>query len=153
MRPDGDLHHLIRTMPAKGAHLAGSRLRMNSYGDSPRDDRRWGTRGTVVGYWPSAGGEKAMEKAMDIEHESDWRVVVHLSEDRKRTIAHATLGDGGPELTGHGEAHRSPYDSDVPRIGDELAAGRALMDLGQKLLRVTEDDIGTLEGRPVHLNQ
>jgi hypothetical protein len=41
----------------------------------------------------------------------------------------------------------------VPRIGDELAAGRALMDLGYKLLRVTEDDIGALEGRPVHLPQ
>lgn len=25
-RPDGDLHHLIRAMPAKGAHLAGSQL-------------------------------------------------------------------------------------------------------------------------------
>jgi hypothetical protein len=89
---------------------------------------------------------------MDI-HEGDWQVVVHLDEDRTRTTAHAVLGDGGPALTGHGEAHRSPYDSDVPRIGDELAAGRALMDLGQKLLRVTEEDIGALEGHPVHLNQ
>ena len=93
-----------------------------------------------------------MGQATDVEHENDWRVVVHLSEDRTRTVADARL-NGGPELTGHGEAHRSPYDSDVPRIGDELAAGRALMDLGQKLLRVTEDDIGALEGHPVHLQQ
>lgn len=94
-----------------------------------------------------------MVNAMDVEHENDWRVTVHLSEDRARTVADAVLGDGGPELTGHGEAHRSPYDSDVPRIGDELAAGRALMDLGYKLLRATEDDIGALEGHPVHLEQ
>lgn len=94
-----------------------------------------------------------MDMTTDLEHETDWGVVIHLSEDRTRTIAYATLGNGGPELTGHGEAHRSPYDSDVPRIGDELAAGRALMDLGQKLLRVTEDDIGALEGHPVHLSQ
>lgn len=94
-----------------------------------------------------------MDKAADSEHEADWGVVVHLAEDRTRTIAHATLERGGPELTGRGEAHRSPYDSDVPRIGDELAAGRALMDLGYKLLRATEDDIGALEGRPVHLKQ
>lgn len=94
-----------------------------------------------------------MDKATGFEHEDDWRVVVHLSEDRTRTTAVATLGPGGPELTGRGEAHRSPYDSDVPRIGDELAAGRALMDLGNKLLRMTEDDIGALEGHPVRLNQ
>ena len=97
--------------------------------------------------------DKAMDNAMDLEHDNDWGVVVHLSEDRTRTIADAALVNGGPELTGHGEAHRSPYDSDVPRIGDELAAGRALMDLGTKLLRVTEEDIGALEGHPVHLSQ
>jgi hypothetical protein len=90
---------------------------------------------------------------MDTEHANDWHVVVHLDEDRTRTTARAVLGEGGPELTGRGEAHRSPYDSDVPRIGDELAVGRALMDLGQKLLRVTEEDIGALEGHEVHLSQ
>lgn len=94
-----------------------------------------------------------MDKAADSGYGTDWEVVVHLAEDRTRTVAHATVAGGGPELTGRGEAHRSPYDSDVPRIGDELAAGRALMDLGYKLLRVTEDDIGALEGHPVHLKQ
>lgn len=90
---------------------------------------------------------------MNTEHANDWNVVVHLFEDRTRTDAHAVLGVGDRELTGHGEAHRSPYDSDVPRIGDELAAGRALLDLGRKLIQTTETDIGVLEGHPVHLSQ
>jgi len=90
---------------------------------------------------------------MDTTHMNDWNVVVHLSEGRARTVARAVVDVGDHEIVGHGEAHRSPYDSDVPRIGDELAAGRALMDLAGKLLRVTEDDIAVIEGRPVHLKR
>jgi hypothetical protein len=88
---------------------------------------------------------------MDTDHVNDWHVVIHLQEDRTHTDARAVLTDGDREFVGHGEAHRSPYDSDVPRIGDELAAGRALLDLGQKLVQVTEQDIGMLEGHPVRL--
>lgn len=91
--------------------------------------------------------------SVGLEHVNDWHVTVHLFEDRTRTGAVAELSDGGRELTGRGEAHRSPHDSDVPRIGDELAAARALMDLGQKLIRVTEQDIGVLEGHPVRLER
>lgn len=91
----------------------------------------------------------------DIEHTNDydWHVTIHLFEDRAQTGARASLSAGNRELVGHGEAHRSPYDSDVPRIGDELAAGRALLDLGRQLLRETEQDIETIEGHPVHLSE
>lgn len=91
------------------------------------------------------------ETDVNTEHDSDWNVVIHLYEDRTRTDARAVLSVGDRELTGRGEAHRSPYDSDVPRIGDELAVGRALADLGRKLIEATEEDIGVLEGHPVHL--
>lgn len=87
------------------------------------------------------------------QHLNDWNVVVHLYENRTQTDARAVLMVGGQEVTGHGEAHRNPHDSDVPRIGDELAAGRALLDLGRKLLQATETDIGTLEGHPIHLER
>lgn len=89
---------------------------------------------------------------MDIEHGDDWHVTIHLFEARTLTGARAVLTAGHREFTGRGEAHRSPHDSDVPRIGDELAAGRALHDLGRQLLQATEEDIETLDGRPVHLD-
>jgi len=89
---------------------------------------------------------------MDAEHGNDWHVTIHLSDDRSDTGASATLSHGAQKLVGHGEAHRSPYDSDIPQIGDELAAGRALMDLGRQLLRETERDIEAVEGHPVYLS-
>lgn len=90
---------------------------------------------------------------MDEEHENDWHVVVQFSERPERTVARAVLDGGGHELVGHGEAHRNPSDTDVPRIGDELAVGRALTDLARQLVRVTEEDIGTIEGHPVRLRR
>ena len=92
------------------------------------------------------GGSAAME------HTNDWHVTIHLFEDRGETGARALLTGGDRELRGHGEAHCSPYDSDVPRIGDELAVGRALMDLGRQLLRETEQDIEMIEGHAVHVS-
>lgn len=89
----------------------------------------------------------------DTEHADDWHVTIHLYENRAETGARALLSARGRELRGHGEAHRSPYDSDVPRIGDELAVGRALMDLGRQLLHETEQDIEAVEGHPVHLRK
>jgi hypothetical protein len=89
----------------------------------------------------------------DTEHSDDWHITIHLNEDRAQTGARAVLTAGDRALYGHGEAHRSPYDSDIPRIGDELAAGRALMDLGRQLLRETEQDIEMVEGHPVHLSR
>ncbi|WP_344663052.1 DUF1876 domain-containing protein [Catenulispora subtropica] len=86
-----------------------------------------------------------------MEHAEDWNVAIHLFEERGRTIARAVLTGGNAEIHGRGEAHLSPYDHDVPRIGDELAVGRALADLGKKLVRATEADIGEIEGHPVHL--
>jgi hypothetical protein len=90
---------------------------------------------------------------MDTEHANDWHITIHLFEDRTQTGARAVLTAGDRELNGHGEAHRSPYDSDVPQIGDELAVGRALMDLSRQLLRATEGDIEAVQGHPVHLRR
>ena len=75
-------------------------------------------------------------------HTLEWKVRRHLFEDDDGTTkAHLVLDTGTTELTGHGAAHCHPADADVPEIGDELAAGRALNDLARQLLQVAERDI------------
>ncbi|MFI9822139.1 dsRBD fold-containing protein [Streptomyces sp. NPDC052013] len=81
----------------------------------------------------------------------EWRVRLHLVEEGGTTKARAEIDTGSTVLTGHGVAHRSPADTDVPRIGDELAAGRALQDLGRQLVDIARRDIraaGATEPEP-----
>ena len=44
-------------------------------------------------------------------------------------------------MAGRGSARRNPVDPQVPKIGDELAAARALSDLSHRLLEVAAEDI------------
>ncbi|MEU3354456.1 DUF1876 domain-containing protein [Streptomyces sp. NPDC037389] len=74
-------------------------------------------------------------------HTADWKVSLHLFEDDGRTTARAVLETGTSSLTGTGTAQCAPGDRDVPDIGDEFAAARALRDLGGKLLRTAERDV------------
>ncbi|CAL9625396.1 DUF1876 domain-containing protein [Streptomyces althioticus] len=76
-----------------------------------------------------------------MSHTLEWKTRLHLFEEDGTTKAHATLDTGTATLTGHGAAHRNPADPDVPEIGDELAAGRALRDLGRQLLDIAERDV------------
>lgn len=71
----------------------------------------------------------------------EWRVRIVLSEEDGTTEARAVLETGKAALTGRGLARCSPDDRDVPEIGDELAAGRALGDVAQQLLGIAERDI------------
>ena len=87
-----------------------------------------------------------------------WNVVIHLFDaddlraDGDVTTAHAVLTtSAGTRLDGRGRARRSAQDVDVPEIGDELAAARALRDLADHLLRATSDDIAAVEHRDVEL--
>ncbi|MFD3994535.1 DUF1876 domain-containing protein [Streptomyces sp. NPDC058548] len=65
----------------------------------------------------------------------EWKVGVELVEEDGRTKAEARLLTGNSTLTGHGSARCNPSDVDVPAIGDELAASRAMKDLAGKLMR------------------
>ncbi|MFF0425308.1 DUF1876 domain-containing protein [Streptomyces sp. NPDC004520] len=65
----------------------------------------------------------------------EWTVGVELTEDSGRTKAEARLNTGTSTITGHGSARCNPADVDVPAIGDELAASRAMKDLAGKLMR------------------
>ncbi|MFE2100837.1 MULTISPECIES: DUF1876 domain-containing protein [unclassified Streptomyces] len=77
-----------------------------------------------------------------MSHTTEWKVRLHLFEDDDGTTkAHLVLDTGTAALTAHGRAHCHPADTNVPEIGDELAAGRAMVDLAHQLLETAERDI------------
>jgi hypothetical protein len=61
------------------------------------------------------------------------RVDLRFEEDDDHTEAWATLSTKAGEFTGWGRARRNPVDRNVPLVGEELAAARALMELANKL--------------------
>ncbi|MFF4351253.1 DUF1876 domain-containing protein [Streptomyces sp. NPDC001530] len=74
-------------------------------------------------------------------HTVEWNIRLYLFEDEGTTKARVVLDTGTTQLTGHGVAHCNPADRDVPEIGDELAAGRAMNDLAQQLVNTAKRDI------------
>ena len=71
-----------------------------------------------------------------------WTVVIDIDEHDGRTRAVARLRTRDTDrLVGIGLARRNPANRDVPEIGDELAAARALSELGHQLLSAAADDI------------
>ncbi|WP_034274874.1 DUF1876 domain-containing protein [Haloechinothrix halophila] len=85
-------------------------------------------------------------------HEKHWTVEITIDEHESRTRARARLHASGTDnLVGVGLARLNPEDVNVPKIGDELAASRALSDLAHRLLDVTADDIESVTHEPAHL--
>jgi uncharacterized protein DUF1876 len=85
-------------------------------------------------------------------HTRTWTVTILLTEDDERTRAAAVLHtDAGTEVRHEGLARRSPEDPQVPEIGDELAACRALAGLAQDLLEATVADVEQNMGRPADI--
>jgi len=80
-----------------------------------------------------------------------WTVEVIFTEDDDRTRADARLNAGGRVLNGWGRARRNPADPDVPAIGEELAAARALSDLANELVHEAARAVERFEGHPVDL--
>ncbi|CAM01724.1 uncharacterized protein DUF1876 [Saccharopolyspora erythraea NRRL 2338] len=82
-----------------------------------------------------------------------WSVDIYLDEDEERTHAEARLHTrDATDLRGRGLAKRNPHDRDVPEIGAELAAARALFELAHHLLRAATEDVEQATGRPAHLH-
>ncbi|CBG68201.1 CONSERVED HYPOTHETICAL PROTEIN [Streptomyces scabiei 87.22] len=83
-------------------------------------------------------------------HTAEWKVRLHLFEDDEgATKAHLVLDTGVARIVGRGSAHCHPTDTDVPEIGEELAAGRAMNNLARQLIRAAERDIeGVGASRP-----
>jgi hypothetical protein len=81
-----------------------------------------------------------------------WQVRLDIFESGAATSAHAVLVTDAPShLDAHGSAHRKAGDADIPEIGDEIAAARALRELADVLLGTAADDIAAVEGHPVTL--
>jgi hypothetical protein len=81
-----------------------------------------------------------------------WTVVIDIDEHEGRTRAVARLRTRDTEgLVGVGLARLGPGDRDVPEIGDELAAARALSELGHNLLAAAADDIEAVLHAPIDL--
>ena len=71
-----------------------------------------------------------------------WTVQVKLDEMGDDTTADAVLSlENKAEVRGHGRSRRNPSDEADVKIGDELAAARALSDLAHELLAVAASDI------------
>ena len=71
-----------------------------------------------------------------------WHVEIYLFEEAGHTRADAVLRtDAGTERRHSGVARRNPGDRNVPEIGDELAACRALSGLAHDLLEATVSDV------------
>lgn len=71
------------------------------------------------------------------------QVELTFTEDEERTRADAILDLRGNHFHGFGQARRAPGDPNVPVVGEELAAARALSDLAHKLLDAAAERIAT----------
>ncbi|PXY36551.1 DUF1876 domain-containing protein [Prauserella flavalba] len=89
-----------------------------------------------------------------MDHVRKWTVEIFLDEHEHSTRAEARLHTGsGPGRTGVGRARLNPHDTNIPEIGDELAAARALADLAHELLDATAADIEAVTGGPARLTE
>ena len=67
--------------------------------------------------------------------------------------ADAILTGSSNGLEGWGRARRNRADPEMPAVGEEIAAARALSDLSHHLLEQAAHNIESWEGHPIHLNQ
>ena len=81
-----------------------------------------------------------------------WTVEIVFTEDEDTTRADARLRAGERDFTGWGRARRNPSDPEVPAIGEELAAARALADLTHCLVHEAAEAVERFEGHPVDLH-
>lgn len=80
-----------------------------------------------------------------------WRIEVHVVEGPEQTTAEAVLTAPAPEsFEGRGRARLHPGEEPVPIIGDEVAVGRALHRLADRLLDAASEDLEQRQGAAAH---
>jgi len=81
-----------------------------------------------------------------------WSVEIDFDEDdtHTRATARARIRDE-VALRAHGDAYRNPKDSEQPVVGEEIAAARALIDLGTQLLHAAATRIEQVTHQQAHL--
>lgn len=86
---------------------------------------------------------------------NQWDVELSFEEDGVNTVCDARLVGTRPPrppgLSGHGEATRSAEDRPLARIGEEVAASRALEDLSHRLKAQAAGEIQDEGHRPAYL--
>ena len=82
-----------------------------------------------------------------MEHVAEWSIHAYLFTQDDSTLARVVLQTGANTLRGEGAAYRSLADPSTPEVVDELAVGRALIDLGNRVLHVASGDIAALRSR------
>jgi hypothetical protein len=113
---------------------------------------RWSEDGRTALLYPGPDAHiSGHEHDTTVRHVKAWHATVFLSEEDGLTAADATLNTGDNVLHGHGTARCNPSDTDVPEIGDELAAGRALIELGECLVQTTAEDISAIKAHQARL--
>jgi hypothetical protein len=86
--------------------------------------------------------------------EAEWQIQIEFDEDDSHTHATATASVRGDRaLTGRGDAYRNPKDANVPVVGEEIAAARALIELTTQLLQAAADQIEQITHQPAHLSR
>jgi hypothetical protein len=80
-----------------------------------------------------------------------WTVSLKFLEVDDRTRAEAELLGAPIRLTGVGTARRNPVDPNLPAVGEEIAAARALADLSHHVLEEAAHEIESWEGHSVNL--
>ena len=80
-----------------------------------------------------------------VPHTKHWTVDVYLYEGQDATSAQVVLhGDAPSAVTSRGEVARSSADASTVELSDEVAVGRALQRLGDRLLGLASEDVAAL---------
>ncbi|MED7948562.1 MULTISPECIES: DUF1876 domain-containing protein [unclassified Streptomyces] len=80
-----------------------------------------------------------------------WHIEMEFREEGARTTAAALLRLGdGTEVRAHGYTSRHPSDPEQLRVGEEIAAARALNDLASQLLTKAHGEIQAVSPIPTH---
>lgn len=88
----------------------------------------------------------------DADLDANWHAAIEFDEDDTHT--HATLRANlgyGETMTVRGDAYRRPGDAAQPVVGEQIAAARALIELGTALLQTASAQIEQATHHPVHL--
>jgi hypothetical protein len=82
-----------------------------------------------------------------------WHIEIEFDEDDTTTRSALLLRlPDGAELRSRGHAKRNPADQPQPRIGEEIAAARALSDLTHQLLEKAAGEISEVTHRPASIS-
>ena len=131
----------------------GRIVRLHHPDGTPPYDVEWSDTGRVALVFPGPdarvehfGGEQAgSTAATTARHTRTWRVTIDLFEADDQVSAHAVLLTEAPDhLDARGSASPASEEEAVPEITDEVAAGRALQRLGERLLATAATDRGAL---------